>query len=155
MTMHLRMRLQWIYIWEWTRVLSSFVLPDHYTILPRWSILWCSVDAGNWLGQNKLLWWEMGDYVNKEVVSTKCFGVQTDDALKWDHHVLELAKSFTQKLNLLKSLYFLLRQARTDFYFGVILPSVAYGMLVWGSCTAVKYFSQNLESTHVSGKSNI
>ena len=52
--------------------------------------------------------WEMGDYVIKEVVSTKCFGVQIDDALKWDHHVLELAKSFTQKLNLLKSLYFLL-----------------------------------------------
>ena len=42
-----------------------------------------------------------------------------------------------------------LRQARTEFYFGVILPSVACGMLVCGSCTAVKYFSQNLESTHV------
>ena len=45
-----------------------------------------------------------------------------------------ITKLFIQKLNLLKSLYFLPRQARTDFYFGVILPSVTYGMLVWGSC---------------------
>ena len=74
-------------------------------------------------------------------------GVQIDNALKWDHHVSELAKSFTQKLNLLKSLYFLPRQARTDFYFGVILPSVTYGMLVWGSCGQT--FFSNLESIHV------
>ena len=33
------------------------------------------------------------------------------------HHT----KSFTQKSNLIKTLYFLPRQARTDFYFGVIL----------------------------------
>ena len=94
----------------------------------------------------------MGDNVIKEIVSTKCFGVQTDDALKWDHHVSEQAKSFTQKLNLLKSLYFLLRQARTDVYFGVILPSVAYGMLVWGSCGQV-LFSQPSIYTSQSGKS--
>ena len=43
-------------------------------------------------------------YVIEEVVSTRCLGVQIDNALKWDHHVSELAKSFTQKLNLLKSL---------------------------------------------------
>ena len=62
--------------------------------------------------------------------------------------VSELTKSFTQKLNLLKSLYFLPRQARTDFYFGVILPSVTYGMLVWGSCFQVLF--SDLESIHVS-----
>ena len=56
-------------------------------------------------------------------------------------------KSFTQKLNLLKSLYFLPRQARTDFYFGVTLPSVTYGMLVWGSCGQVLF--SDLESIHV------
>ena len=40
----------------------------------------------------------------EEFVSTRCLGVQIDNVLKWDYHVLELAKSFTQKLNLLKSL---------------------------------------------------
>ena len=72
----------------------------------------------------------MGDYVIAEVVSSRCLGGQIDNALKWDHHVSELTKSFTQKLNLVKSLYFLPRQERTDFYFGVMLPSVTYGMLV-------------------------
>ena len=71
---------------------------------------------------------KMGDYVIEEVVSTRCLGVKIDNALKWDHHVLELAKSFTQKLNLLTSLSFLPRQMRTDFYFRVTLPSVTYGM---------------------------
>ena len=37
-------------------------------------------------------------------------------------------KSFSQKLNLLRSLYFLPTIARADFYFKVILPSVTYGL---------------------------
>ena len=90
---------------------------------------------------------KMGDYVIEEVVSTRCLGVEIDNALKWDHHVSELTKSFTQKLNLLKSLYFLPIQAKTDFHFGVILPSVTYGMLVWGSCGQVLF--SELESIHV------
>ena len=90
---------------------------------------------------------KMGHYVIDEVFSTRCLGVLIDNALKWDHHVSELAKSFKQKLNLLKSLYFLPRQARTVFYFGVILPFVTYRMLVWGSCGQVLF--SNLESLHV------
>ena len=77
---------------------------------------------------------KMGDYVIQELASTGCLGVQIDNVLNWDHHVSELTKSFTQNMNLLKSLYFLPRQARTDFYFGAFLPYVMYGMLVWGSC---------------------
>ena len=48
---------------------------------------------------------------------------------------------------LTSTLYFLPRQARTDFYFEVILPSVTYGMLVWGSCDQVLF--SDLESIHV------
>lgn len=36
---------------------------------------------------------KMGDYVIEEVVSTRCLGVQIDNALKWDHYVSELVKS--------------------------------------------------------------
>ncbi|PFX12524.1 RNA-directed DNA polymerase from mobile element jockey [Stylophora pistillata] len=42
---------------------------------------------------------KMGDYAMEVVVSTRCLGVQIDNALKWDHHVSELAKSYTQKLS--------------------------------------------------------
>ena len=82
---------------------------------------------------------KMGDYVIEEVVSTRCLGVQIVNALKWDYHISELAKSFTKKLNLLKSLCVLPRQARTDLYFGLILLSVTYCMLVWGSCGQVLF----------------
>ena len=89
----------------------------------------------------------MGDYVIEEVVSTRCLGVQINNTLKWDHHVSELTKSFTQKLNLLKPPYFLPRQAKTDFYVGVILHFVTYGTMVWGSCGKVRF--SELESIHV------
>ena len=39
---------------------------------------------------------KMGDYVIEEVVCTRCSSVQIDNALKWDNHVSELTKSFTQ-----------------------------------------------------------
>ena len=39
---------------------------------------------GQLTGQKKAI--KMGDHVIEEVVSTKCLGVQMDNALKWDHH---------------------------------------------------------------------
>ena len=62
-------------------------------------------------------------YVNSvvtQVKSTRCLGVELDSDLNWNVHVKELIKSFTQKLNLLRSLYFLPTSARADFYFKVI-----------------------------------
>ena len=44
---------------------------------------------------------KMRDYVIEEIVSTRCLGVQIDNALKWDLHVSELL--------IIKSLYFLPR----------------------------------------------
>ena len=61
---------------------------------------------------------KMGDNIIAEVVSTRCLGVQIDNAFKWDHHASELTKSFTQKLNLLKSLYFPLRQLSMNMNVG-------------------------------------
>ena len=42
-----------------------------------------------------------------QVKSTRCLGVEIDSDLNWNVHVKELIKSFSQKLNLLRSLYFL------------------------------------------------
>lgn len=75
----------------------------------------------------------------KEVVSTRCLGIQTDNAAKWDHHVLELTRLFTQKMILVKSLYFLPRRARTAFYFRVILPLLH--VEGWFGALALKGFS--------------
>ena len=50
----------------------------------------------------------LGNSVVTQVKSTRCLGerVELDSDLNWNVHVKELIKSFTQKLNLLRSLYF-------------------------------------------------
>ena len=70
-----------------------------------------------------------------------------DSDLNWNVYVKELIKSFSQKLNLLGSLYFLPTTARADFYFKVILPSVTYGLVVWVSCS--KSLLDELEKINV------
>ena len=57
-----------------------------------------------------------------------------DEKLTWTQHMLKLKKSFAKKLGLLKKSRFLPRNVRQDLYFKVILPSVAYGLKLWGSC---------------------
>ena len=56
-------------------------------------------------------------------------------------------KSYTQKLNLLRSLYFLPTTIRADFYIKIILPSVTYALILWGSCE--KTIFDELERIHV------
>ena len=87
---------------------------------------------------------KLGGSTIKQVKSTRCSGLQIDCNL---NHVSELILSFTQKLNLLKSLYFHSINAKLDFYFKVVSPSVDYGILVWGSCG--KTLFNELEKIHV------
>ena len=58
--------------------------------------------------------------------------------------MLELKKSFAKKLGLLKKSRFLPRNVR---HFKVILPSVTYGLRLWGSCCNSDLF-QSLERLH-------
>ena len=74
-------------------------------------------------------------------------GLEIDCQLNWNYHVSEIIKSFTQKLNLLKSLYFLPIKAREDFYFKVIIPSVTYGLMIWSSYG--KILMDEVEKIHV------
>jgi hypothetical protein len=74
-------------------------------------------------------------------------GLQVDRNLGQSNHVSDLILSFSQKLNLLKSLYFLPINVKLDFYFKVVLPSITYGILIWGSC--VKTLFDELERIHV------
>ena len=89
----------------------------------------------------------LGEHYIKRVHSTRCLGMEVDEDLKWVKHVSELMQSFSQKLNLLKSLYFLPIRARLDFYYKVVLPSVTYGLVVWGSRNKTQF--DNLERMHI------
>ena len=50
---------------------------------------------------------KLGDCHIEYVSSTRCLGVEIDNQLKWVVHLTELTKSYSQKLNLLRSLSFL------------------------------------------------
>ena len=90
---------------------------------------------------------KLGDS-NIKLVNTKiCLGLKVDSRLKWDTHAMEVVKSCHKKLNLLKSFHFLPLQARLDFYFKVILQTITYGILIWGSVE--KTIFDNLERIHI------
>ena len=78
------------------------------------------------------------------VSTSRLLGITGNEKLIWTPHMLELKKSFAKKLGLLKKSRFLSRSFRQDLYFRVILPSVVYGLKLWGSCCNSDLF-QSLE----------
>ena len=76
----------------------------------------------------------LGDSALCYVAKTRLLGMTVDDNLTWIPHVLDLKKSFASKLELLKRSRFLPKDVLIKFYFSVILPSINYGLVLWGSC---------------------
>ena len=76
----------------------------------------------------------LGDSALRYVAKTRLLGMTVDDNLTWVPHVLDLKKSFASKLELLKRSRFLPKDVLKKFYFSVILPSIKYGLVLWGSC---------------------
>ena len=77
----------------------------------------------------------LGSSVLNYVTKSRLLGVIVDDKLSWIPHMLKLKKNFSNKLDLLKRSRFLPRKVLLRFYFSVILPSVKYGIVLWGSST--------------------
>ena len=78
---------------------------------------------------------------------TRLLGIIIDHKLTWSKHLSDLKRNFSKKLNLLKKYSFLKRRALLDLYFKVILPSVTYGIIVWGGCNNSNHI-QALETLH-------
>ena len=78
--------------------------------------------------------------------STSLLGMKVDENLSWVQHTQELRKSFANKLSLLKRSRFLPKEVLEDFYFKIILPSVNYGLVLWGSCCNTELI-HSIEST--------
>ena len=88
----------------------------------------------------------LGNNIIKWTTSERLVGVQVDNKLSWSDHAANEAKSFASKLSLLRHMRFLPQKQLEDFYTKVILPSVTYGLTVWGSCN--KTHLNNLEKLH-------
>ena len=76
----------------------------------------------------------LGDSCIKWVTKARVLGLTVDHKLTWDAHLMDVKKSFANKLDLLKRSRFLPKSVLRDFYFKVILPSVKYGLVLWGAC---------------------
>ena len=87
-----------------------------------------------------------GNNIKKWTTSERLVGEQVDNKLPWSDHAANVAKSFASKLSLLRRMRFLPQKQLEDFYTKVILPSVTYGLTVWGSCN--KTHLNNLEKLH-------
>ena len=74
-----------------------------------------------------------GNNIIKWTTSERLLGVQVDNKLSWSDHAANVAKSFASKLSLLRRMRFLPQKQLENLYIKVILPSVTYGLTVWGS----------------------
>ena len=76
------------------------------------------------LGTDAIVW----------VHKSRLLGITVDDKLSRVPHMLDLKKSFSKKLDLIRRSRFLPKDVLVNFYFKAILPSVSYGLVLWGSC---------------------
>ena len=96
--------------------------------------------------QSCMLSWLPRQKSNAGKVFLMLFGCPRRGYRSWSDHAANEAKSFASKLSLLRRMRFLPQKQLEDFYTKVILPSVTYGLTVWGSCN--KTHLNNLEKLH-------
>ena len=74
----------------------------------------------------------MAIFCKKWVKCSRLLGVDIAIKLSWTSHVSDLKKNFANKLSLIKKCRFLPKHVLLNLYFKVIIPSVTYGIAVWG-----------------------
>ena len=79
--------------------------------------------------------------------SCKCLGVTIDSNLSWQEHTKSLLKSFKKKIAVFRTIKFLPSSILQTIYFRTVLPSVLYGILVWGSYSPA--LMDDLERAHI------
>ena len=66
---------------------------------------------------------------------TTCLGVVIDNKLSWRPHIDSLHKKYGGKLKFLKRMKGLPTSVLEEVYYKGIVPSVTYGIAVWGTCS--------------------
>ena len=67
-----------------------------------------------YIGRDRIEW----------VNHARLLGITIDDRLSWSQHLIDVKKSFVNKLNLIKRSSFLGREALLDLYYKVVLPAL-------------------------------
>ena len=89
----------------------------------------------------------IGDSFVNQVNKSRLLGTVVDNKLSWTPHLMDLKKRFAIKLALLKRCKFLPKNVLEAFYLAVILPTVTYGLPLWGCCSNKELFN-SVEKLH-------
>ena len=76
----------------------------------------------------------------------------SDSKLTWNTHTWKLAKAFSGKVKKLNDMRYFSKQTLETVYFKGILPSVLYGIPLWGKCASQQINS--IEKVHLRAKKN-
>jgi len=76
-----------------------------------------------------------------------CLGIAIDVRLSWAYHVKSVSTSYSSKVKMLRRISFLPKATLETIYYKTVIPSVLYGMAVWGSCP--DYLMKDLELIHL------
>ena len=71
----------------------------------------------------------------KLVNSTSCLGVTIDNKLSWHSQVDVVKAFFSKKISALGRMSYLPKSTLEEIYFKTIIPSITYGISVWGNCS--------------------
>ena len=91
---------------------------------------------------------KLGDREISFVNKSHCLGFTIDNKLIWGYHIKDLTTSVSKKVKQLRRFKNLPSQILEPIYFKGILPSVTYGISVWGNCSEAKL--GGLEKIHLS-----
>ena len=80
------------------------------------------------------------------VQSSKCLGIAIDQDLSWETHVEIISKNFSGKIKKLFQMRSIPKTTLLAIYHQGILPSVLYGISIWGNCSPS--VMKNLEKIH-------
>ena len=89
----------------------------------------------------------IGDSFVNQVNKSRLLGTVVDNKLSWTPHLMDLKKRYAIKLALLKRCKFLPKKVLEAFYLTVILPTVTYGLPLWGCCSNKELFN-SVEKLH-------
>jgi hypothetical protein len=77
------------------------------------------------------------DALLEEADSTKFLGMHLDRGLTWDDHIEAIcAKASSGMYALWSLLRYCSKEVLRMAYFGLVYPHLAYGIRIWGSCSA-------------------
>ena len=86
-----------------------------------------------------------GEDTTRYVSSTDCLGVTIDDKLSWSQHITLARSAFNAKVKMLWRINFLSTSILETLHYKIVIPSVLYGIVIWGSGPKLK----DLEMIHI------